>query len=195
MLVLMVLPLAVGTAIVGLRRGGSRGFVLPGLRHVWLIWVAAMLQFVRYTDPGWAAPLLKSRSGLWPVVVMFALACTFVAINVAVLPGSARPGLVIFGVGFTLNSVTMALNGGMPFSVAAARASGLPKTVNVPAGPGHVPLTSHTNLPFFADILPVPIFQRVVSVGDLLILLGATWLVVALIGAARTVLPRTATHT
>ena len=55
-----------------------------------------------------------------------------------------------------------ALNGGMPFSVPAARSVGL----DVAGSPGHVPIDGSTLLVPLADLVPVPGVAMVFSVGD-----------------------------
>lgn len=180
MLVLMVLPVLVAVLIVVVRNGGVRGIVLQGLRHVWLVWLAAAVQFLRVSDPAWAAPVLTPLDGLWPVLVTWLLAALFAAANIGSMRRAARVGLAILVLGFTLNSLTVALNGGMPFSVSAARSAGFSASDIAVPKLGHPRLTSDTNLKLFSDRIPVPGLQRVVSIGDLLMLLGGTWVLVTL---------------
>jgi hypothetical protein len=78
-------------------------------------------------------------------------------------------GLVIV-LGALLNGAAIAANGRMPYDPAAVEAVGLPAGIetpkNVPAGPD-------TRLAGLGDVLPVPGLRKVVSVGDLLIAVGA----------------------
>jgi hypothetical protein len=180
MLVLMVLPVLVAALIVVVRNGGVRGIALQGFRHVWLVWLAGAVQFVRVSDPAWAGPLLRPLGGLWPVLVTWLLAALFAAVNVASMRRAARIGLTVLVLGFTLNSLTVALNGGMPFSVAAARSAGFSAVEIAEPKLGHPKLTADTTLQLFSDRIPVPGLQRVVSVGDLLMLLGGTWVLATL---------------
>ena len=56
-MLVMVLPIAGALVLVALWPGGLRSVLLLRLRGLPLIWVAAAVQLVRFTDPRWAAPL------------------------------------------------------------------------------------------------------------------------------------------
>jgi hypothetical protein len=184
-----LLPLipVVAALIVVLARGGDWRAVLSlRLRHLWLVWAAVGVQMLRQADPAWAAVALRPLHGLWPVLVIWLLAVAFAATNLRAVPAPARPGLVLLAVGFTLNSLAMATNGGMPFSVSAARWAGLSDgTIGQPL-PGHPPLTPHSWLAPLADIIPLPGLHRVLSAGDVAMLGGLGWLLAAFVLAAPT---------
>lgn len=81
------------------------------------------------------------------------------------------PGLALVLAGLALNLAVIAANGGqMPVDFDLAARMGLP----LPAGPlpKHRPLGPETRLAFLADVIPLPLFHRVVSVGDLLLMAG-----------------------
>jgi hypothetical protein len=177
----MALPLLAAAVAVVARRGSLRGVLSLRLRYIWLIWLAAGVQFLRASDPAWAAPFLTPLSGLWPVLVTWACAAAFIAVNLGSLRRSARAGLTVFAVGCTLNSLTVALNGGMPFSVSAARRTGMSEAAIGAPSVGHRWLGPHPVLKPFADVIAMPGLHMVMSAGDILMLIGAAWLLTAVL--------------
>jgi hypothetical protein len=179
-------PLAAATVIALARPAMLRGWAAIRVRFPVLIWAAAAAHFVLVTDPPWAAAFAGPFGGLWPVVVSWALGVTFVAVN---LPGAApraRPGLVALATGSTLNMLTRAVNGGMPFSLAAARWAGADEPTLRTPHPGHRPMSGDTGLAAFADIIPVPGLRKVMSLGDLFMVVGIVWFLVGALAASRT---------
>jgi hypothetical protein len=79
-----------------------------------------------------------------------------------------RVALAVAATGALANALATALNGGMPFSVPAARSVGL----DVTGAPGHVPIDASTLLVPLADLVPVPGLAMVFSVGDVLLWTG-----------------------
>ena len=82
-----------------------------------------------------------------------------------------RAGMVLIGLGFTLNVLVILANGGMPVSPDAIRAMGGDPTGAVLAGKHHL-MTAATALPWLADVIPVPAIDLIVSVGDLVLIAG-----------------------
>jgi len=173
MLILMALPVVVAVVIILLRGGRWTHLGRLRLRHPWLVWAAAGVQFLRLSEPSWVADLL-------PVIAIWLLASAFVAVNLRSVPARARPWLVVFATGYTANTAAVAANGGMPFSARAAELAGFSAAEIASPKLGHPPLTADSALMPLADLIPVPLLQRVVSVGDLFMILGATLLLAAL---------------
>jgi Family of unknown function (DUF5317) len=109
-----------------------------------------------------------------------------VAVNLPASAPRARPGLAALVTGFTLNVVTRAVNHGMPFSVAAARWAGADEHAIWTPHPGHRPMSGGTGLAALADIIPVPGLRTVMSLGDLLMVIGIVWFLVGTMAASRT---------
>lgn len=102
--------------------------------------------------------------GLAFVLYVFALAST-----VAVAVANVRlTGALLIAIGGGLNLAVVLLNGGMPVDPAAALAAG----AAIASDALHVPLTESTQLKALADVIAVPIFRAVYSVGDLFIAAG-----------------------
>lgn len=169
------LALLAGGAI-GLARGGSLARLLE-LRpqYVWLLALGFGVQFVLMTA------LLGARVGdaVGPMLLLTNLAVlAFVALNIWI------PGLKLIGLGLVLNTLVMALNGGyMPVSQRSLEQVGLSHLVGDFQARGHVGksrlVDEQTQLGFLADVLPVAAVHKVYSFGDILIGLGALWLVAA----------------
>ena len=107
------------------------------------------------------APLVP---GVGLLLYGFALVST-----VAVALANVRlTGAVLVAIGGGLNLAVVALNGGMPVDAAAAIAAG----TTIPSDVLHLRLTDSTQLKALADVIAVPIFRAVYSVGDLFIAAG-----------------------
>ncbi len=143
------------------------------LRRSWLI-IAALAVQVVITEVHLGAPE--------QVLVALHLA-TYAAAGVAIWANRALPGLVIIGAGALLNGVTIALNDGtLPANPHALVTAGLADPTEAFQNSGVV---AHPVLPWFGDIMATPAwlpFRNVISIGDLLILLGAAVLIHAVTG-------------
>jgi hypothetical protein len=86
----------------------------------------------------------------------------------------ALPGVAVLAAGGLLNGLVIALNGGtLPATTAALRTAGLPVRTSGFANSAHL---AHPRLAFLGDTMATPSwlpFRNVISVGDLVILLGA----------------------
>jgi hypothetical protein len=168
----MLLPVAVAVVAVAVRHRSLRGLLRVRLRAVWLIWVAAGVQFLRVTEPAALQGLLHYRQGLVPVLATWAFGTGFVLANVRGRPVAARVGLAVLAVGFTLNTLVVTVNGHMPFSASAARTAGFTAQAATETSTRYAPVSGRTALAAFGDLIPVPPLQSVVSVGDLLMFAG-----------------------
>jgi hypothetical protein len=168
-LVLMAASIAAVAAIVLVRRRSLRPLLGLRLRWVWLVWLAALVQFVRTRDPHWAGAVI-------PVVAMWLLGVAFVGVNLRAMPPRARIGAGILAAGFGINTLVIVFNGAMPFSATSARLAGFSAgAIQAPAY-GHAPIDADTAFAALADVIPVPGLGVVVSVGDLLMVSGFAWL-------------------
>ncbi|MFK8905829.1 DUF5317 family protein [Streptomyces sp. YS-3] len=161
-------------AIVGVTAGyasGGRlgGLVATRLRALWLVWLAGAMQMAEYTTsridgrPGQAL-----RSVL--LATAFVTVLGWLLVNLRgrsrLLKTAASTALA----GGLLNGMAIALNGRMPYSPAAAAAAGIPPgqetAKNIAAAHG-------SRLTLLGDFIPVPPVHAVISIGDILITLGA----------------------
>ncbi|GEK21812.1 DUF5317 family protein [Cellulomonas xylanilytica] len=180
--VLLVVPVLAALVLV-LRRGG-----LASLAHVrvrgapWAL-TGAAVQALRSADPAWASGLLDAAGGALVPLALAVCAVGFAFANARGAGRGVRIALVVATVGALSNALATALNGGMPFSVPAARSVGL----DVTGAPGHVPIDGSTVLVPLADLVPVPGVAMVFSVGDVLLWVGLA--AVLVLAAAATRLP------
>jgi hypothetical protein len=181
LLLLMLLPLAAAAAVLAWRGARPRDLRRLHVHGAGLLWPAAALQALRGADPAWAAPVLTPHGGRGVAVALWALGAGFVVVNAARHRGAVRTAFVLLGLGFTLNTAATVANDGMPYSPAAGRAAGMSATALVGGTPGHVPADASTRLGLLGDVLPVPGVRAVASVGDVLMVVGAAWVVVALV--------------
>jgi hypothetical protein len=179
-LLLTLSPPVLGVVVGYLAGGRLSGFRTLPIRHLWLVWLAAAVQFAQYSLGLWRGPLL---------VLVFAIVLAWLGLNLPRWPVAIRVAGLVIVLGAGLNALTIGLNGRMPYSPAAADAAGLRTHVvtpkNTPAGAG-------TRLAAIGDTIPVPVLHKVASPGDVLITTGAAALVVLAMRRARRPEPATA---
>lgn len=174
MFILVVVLVALA---VGLARGGKFAN-LAGLHIRWRAMIIAgfLLQVLIFSDVWQKRADLNS---LTSAVYVLSLAL----LQIALVANLRLPGLKLITLGFFSNVLVIALNGGYMPSAPDARAL----AGRVPLQPGQVVSNSigmgaDTRLFFLGDIfaLPWPSFLRnVFSIGDVLIALGAFYLIVS----------------
>lgn len=154
LLALALVPVAGGS----LRRLGELRFRAPVL-----LWLALAAQLALIAVPG---PRTWWRLGL--NLALYPLGLAFVWLNRRV------PGLWVVGLGALCNLLAILANGGvMPASAAAMRAAGL---VAEPGLFANSAVLEHPRLLFLGDVIAIPRswpFANVLSIGDVLIALGA----------------------
>jgi hypothetical protein len=134
----------------------------------WLVVYALFLQVLAISIvPDWPRPAVVALHAS-----SYVIAGAFVWLNRDVA------GLPVLAVGAFLNALAIAVNGGqMPASASALAQVGIEQH-----GTGYVNsgVVDDPRLAFLGDVFPSPSWlplQNVYSVGDLLILLGAVWLI------------------
>jgi hypothetical protein len=172
----LFLGVLVTAVLVGYLAGGRlRGF--ERLRLRW--WALAPLGLAMQ-----ALPLPNGRHGtdLW--IRMAVLGCSYVLLLVFAARNFRIAGVPIVFVGLALNMAVITVNGGMPVSGEALKASGQADVLQVllrDEGAKHHLMTPDDHLTPIGDVIPVagPI-KQVVSVGDLFVYLGLAWVIVAI---------------
>ena len=137
------------------------------IRRSWVVWASMLLQL-----PITLIPHFPSTVGQGVHLFSFALAFVFVWSNRHV------PGELVIAAGGLLNLIAIAANGGtMPASAWAWRVAGFaPPTDSF----GNSSVIASARLPWLGDVLAVPAgwpFSNVFSFGDLVIIIGLTYLV------------------
>ena len=181
MLVLMLLPAVVAAAFVLLRGSHGRGAGI-GIRAGWLIIPAAVLQWL--TSEGHYPQSVSVETATRIVtaicLVLIGVLCWM---NWGGRPRSVKVGLGLAFAGTATNAIPILAYGGMPYSTSAALRSGFSRQELAEGANGHIPIESdHASvLVALSDLVPIPGLMKVVSIGDLALLVG---LIVVLVGIA-----------
>jgi hypothetical protein len=171
-------PVALGVIIGWLAGGSLRGLQSVAFKWLPLVWIAAACQVAQYSI-GFFTDHPRSAQNVALLVVLYGTSGAFLARNWAGTIGRLRAGLVLLAAGFLLNAVPIALNGRMPYSGRAADYLG----VRGDTGKG-VRIGRGTTLGWLGDVIPVPGVGTIVSLGDLVLVVGIVVTVVALMTAA-----------
>jgi hypothetical protein len=190
---LFLLAVLLGLAVGYLRGGRARRLasLAPPKRLALLVWAGAALQLAGVTLPLETAGF---DLGLVLVLISYALAGVFLlGWSIALrrtgrLPRALAWGLALCAVGWALNTIAIAANGGMPVSREALRAVGRGEAdVSGRALSKHVAIGEDTRLAFLGDVVPTFAEGPVVSLGDLALALGlGTALCAAMTGRRET---------
>jgi hypothetical protein len=155
---------------------GGRLDRLEALRPRWwgLVILGLSIQFVPLPNGATGTDLVIRTAVL---ALSYSLLLTFGLVNVRM------PGMFLVVIGLACNMTVIVVNGGMPASAQALIASGQEDVVAYVREQGadkHHLLTDDDRLTFLADVIAVPQpIGQAVSVGDILVYAGLTWLVVA----------------
>jgi hypothetical protein len=155
---------------------GGRLDRLEALRPRWwgLVILGLGIQFVHLPN-GVTGTDLVIRTAV--LALSYSLLLTFALVNVRM------PGMFLVVIGLACNMTVIVVNGGMPASAQALIDSGQEDVVAYVREQGadkHHLLTDDDRLTFLADVIAVPQpIGQAVSVGDILVYAGLTWLVVA----------------
>lgn len=150
--------------VIALIRGG-RLRTIPAFNRLYFLVISILLQA--------AAVFFHGIAGLLVSIAYLAMLCFFFS-------NREYEDIRIFMIGWFLNAIVIWCNGGkMPIDLEQAKK--LPYSIE-PLVNGtnfkHSVLTDETLFPFLADIIHMPfIIPRVISIGDLFIMLGAFLLV------------------
>jgi hypothetical protein len=150
--------------LAGVLAGGHiRNIARLRIRRWWLLLIALVIQATLSL-----VPIALRVPG---VVVASALLIIWCASNLHV--GRVVPGMVALGLGIFSNVLVIAVNGGMPVSLRALVDAGYPVHFNVTRGhlDKHVaPPVPH--LGFLGDWIPIPGLRNILSLGDVVMLIG-----------------------
>jgi Family of unknown function (DUF5317) len=155
---------------------GGRLHHLEALRPRWwgLVLLGLGIQFVPLPD-GVAGTDLVIRTAV--LALSYSLLLTFGLVNVRM------PGMLLVVLGLACNMTVIVVNGGMPASAQALIDSGQEDVLAVLRDQGeekHHLLTDDDQLTFLADVIAVPPpIGQAISVGDVFMYAGLTWLIVA----------------
>lgn len=155
---------------------GGRLHRLEALRPRWwgLVLLGLGIQFVPLPD-GVAGTDLVIRTAV--LALSYSLLLAFGLVNVRM------PGMFLVVIGLACNMTVILVNGGMPASAQALIDSGqkdVLASLREQAEEKHHLLTEDDRLTFLADVIAVPQpIGQAISVGDIFVYAGLTWLIVA----------------
>lgn len=162
---ILVVFLAISLMLVPLGGGHLRRLSDLRFRSPWLLWLALLTQLLLIAFPG--------QETWWRVAANMAtypLGVGFVWMNRRI------PGLWLVGLGALLNLLPIMANGGvMPASAHALEVAGVPTPEGVFANSAALP---DPRLLFLGDVLAIPKtwpFANVLSIGDIVIVVGAAY--------------------
>ena len=177
----MIGPL-LGGVLAGYALGGRlRHLVHTRLRAVWLLWLAAALQFVQFEFRP-ARIQMESALGMSLLIPIFAVAGAWLLVNLMRRPRAMQVAVALILLGGGLNAAAIAANGRMPYAESALVTADVTASQRARGerSPKHVAADGDTRLRWLGDVIPVRPLRKVISVGDIVLLAG----VVALIAAA-----------
>ncbi|MFE6647869.1 DUF5317 family protein [Nocardioides sp. NPDC057772] len=177
MLTLMMLPAVIGLIVVARPNVATS---LTKLQGVWLIAIAAVLQFVQ-NNGWWPEEFPEATERRLYAVLVVCVAVGFCWLNRSF--SSSRAGLWalwLIPLGTMSNAIPIAALGAMPYSLSGARLAGYSDAELVTDAPGYIRLGDVSQLwTPLADLLPIPILMKVLSIGDLFLFAGLVLLVIA----------------
>ncbi|MHB1134635.1 MAG: DUF5317 domain-containing protein [Chloroflexota bacterium] len=183
---MVILAALVAGLVLGLLSGGSlRALAGLHLRHAWLLFLGPLLQIVAFSS---LVPEFPQRATLEPVLYYLSYAVMLVALA----DNMDLPPLRVLLVGTLSNLGAIVANGGyMPASPVALENAGLWRYLERLESVGTYSASrlvdEHTRLLPLCDIFAIPAgwpLATAFSVGDVLISVGAAWLVAATMHAA-----------
>jgi hypothetical protein len=179
--VLTAAPPVIGVLLGYLCGGRLSGFRTVRLRALWLVWLAAGVQFAQYYVPG-VRHVVEDVAGIPMLVPVFAIVFAWLAVNLRHRSTAFRLAGVAIILGAAMNALVIGLNGRMPYDPATSVALG-----NAPdlESPKNEPADAATRLPWLGDTIAVPVVRKVASPGDVLIAGGTIALVVLIMRRAR----------
>jgi hypothetical protein len=169
--VLLLLATALGSGLLAglLLRGRFSGLAELRLRWTPVLVLSLLVSLV---------PLFVDLSGTGlPKTFLIASnigVLIFLASNIVFADGGVRTGFLVAGAGWAMNFLAIAANGGMPLSRWALEHSG--QSGEITAGKGGffkvVEATPDSSFRFFGDVIPIRAFSQVVSLGDIVLMVG-----------------------
>ena len=182
-MLLVLAALALGV-LVGLALGGRVGRIADIRLRWWgLAFVGLALQLV---------PISSGPGQLDHWLAVGLLVASYLLLLVFVVANIRRPGMPLVAVGFALNALVISLNGGMPVSDHALHVASGPyyqetrERLTEHGGEKHHLRRRGDVLVDLTDVIPIgsPV-RQVLSAGDVLWLIGTSWVIAGAMGTRR----------
>ena len=155
--------------VVALAAGLLRGGSLASLAETRVRWLILLFEglLVQVVFDVWDPPGLTDTGGLAVLLLSNAAVGGFLVLNRRI------PGMLVVGLGLLLNTIVITANQAMPVSASAASTAGLDPPPSISDDLKHERLDSETRLGWLADVIPIPGVEEVLSIGDVILALGA----------------------
>jgi hypothetical protein len=173
--------MGLGLIIGLLARGSLRGLKDIQLKMVWVLFVSLAIAILPLLNDS----LNKHRRVL--LLVANAGVLLFLIVNILTSRGETRAGFLVIAVGWALNFIVIAANGGMPLSRWAYEASGQKQRITQGSGGFYriVLAGPKTVLSPLGDVIPIRLFREVVSIGDIVLFLGVALVIASAMRTTR----------
>ena len=129
------------------------------------------------------APLPDGEGGIDLAIRMLVFGTSYALVVAFAIKNLRIAGVPVIVLGLLLNGLVVTVNGGMPVSESALRSSGESETLTALSddrAAKHHLMTDETLLPFLGDVVAIPSpIGQVISIGDVFVYAGLTWLIVA----------------
>jgi hypothetical protein len=166
---IVVVASILGILSAKLRGGRLSRLALLDLRHLWVIWVAIIVQTLIFQI---RLPFITEATVEIVHLGTYVTAFAFLWLNRHI------PGAILIGLGAGSNAAAIFANGGvMPASATAWAGAGLPVAANGQFENSNI--TTEARLAFLGDIFYIPEswpLSNVFSIGDVVIVVGGTYL-------------------
>lgn len=180
MLLLITTMIGLGLISGALAHGSLKGLKEIHLHVIWVLFASLVIALL----PLFSDRINEHRRVIQ--IVAFAGVLVFLVVNIVKSRGEVRAGFLVVGLGWALNFIVIAANGGMPLSRWAYANSGQTDRITIGKGGFYriVQGGPHTKLFRLGDVIPLKGYRIVLSIGDILMILGIAFVIAA---AMRTV--------
>jgi Family of unknown function (DUF5317) len=168
---MIVLGLLIGFAA----RGTINGLKELHFRAIWVLFASLVVGLL----PLFSDSINKHRHPLQ--LASFAGVLIFLVVNLLTARGEIRAAFLVVALGWALNFIVIAANHGMPLSRWAYAASGQAGAITVgKSGFYRIVIGGpHTKLYRLGDVIPIKPYHVVVSIGDVLMIVGIALIIAA----------------
>jgi hypothetical protein len=181
--VLLLLSTMIGLGLIAgaLAHGSLKGLKDMHFRQIWVLFLSLLIGLL----PLFSDSLNTHRRAF--ALVSFAGVLVFLVVNILTLHGEVRAGMLVITLGWALNFIVIAANGGMPLSRWAYAHSGQADKITQGTGGFYriVIAGPKTKLLRLGDVIPVKPYHLVVSIGDIFLILGIAFVIAAAMRTAR----------
>ena len=168
---MLFIPIIIGISlIVGYLRGGSiKNFSNVEFKNPIFIFIGFLIQVIIFSS-WFQSSNFKNYTGILFII-------SYLVVLITISSNFHLKSIRVIGLGFFLNFLVILFNYGyMPVSIKALQSVGAHTKIELlktyTRFNNCVLMSKSTNLNFLGDIIPIPVLNQVISIGDIFILLG-----------------------